>query len=125
MKGTYILKMNLSKNAKINVGSLGKIDFKPGTYFYVGSAFGSGGFKRIKRHKNVSKGKNKNKHWHIDYLTSSSYLEIVDIDKFPKEKVECELAQKLKGEPVEKFGCSDCDCRSHLKFINSNTEDYL
>ena len=31
-----------------------------------------------------------------------------------KDRLECVLAAGIGGASVEKFGCSDCDCASHL-----------
>lgn len=36
------------------------------------------------------------------------------------KKVECELANYISqhGEEIDKFGCSDCNCKSHLIYFN-------
>lgn len=120
-QGTYILSIKLDKKKAIEVGALGEIDFERGIYKYIGSAFGPGGFKRIERHQQVSQGENENIRWHIDYLSSDPDSKIIEVDKFPDEKIECQLAQKLEGKPVEKFGCSDCKCESHLKYSPENS----
>lgn len=116
-KGTYILLIKLNKDSNIKIGALGNIEFKKGYYTYIGSAFGPGGFKRIERHKNVSNGGNKNIRWHIDYLNSHPDTEVVEIKKFPEKKIECKLAEELKGKSIAKFGSSDCKCGSHLKYF--------
>lgn len=113
-KGTYILSIQVAQNKKIKIGAIGEIKFDSGIYKYIGSAFGPGGFKRIERHKDVSQGKNENIRWHIDYLNSDSDSKIIEVEKFPEQKIECQLAQKIAGEPIKKFGCSDCKCKSHL-----------
>ena len=35
------------------------------------------------------------------------------------EKIECDLASKIaeNGEGIAKFGCSDCNCKSHLIYF--------
>ena len=118
MKGSYILIIRLNKNIKLTVGSLGKIKFEQGYCTYFGSAFGPGGFNRIKRHKEISEGKKNTKYWHIDYLNSHPDTEIVEVKKFPKQKIECKLAKNSTGESVLDFGCSDCQCDSHLKYFD-------
>jgi Uri superfamily endonuclease len=119
MKGVYILKIILKKNQEIIIGKLGKINFKKGNYYYVGSSQNNID-KRIQRHKR----KEKKIHWHIDYLTTNAQVEKITAKKFInylKEK-ECLEAKKLlkKYEPIKKFGCSDCKCISHL-FFSKNT----
>lgn len=110
MKGSYVLIIENKKDQTIQVGKLGKIFFKKGFYAYVGSAL-NGLEQRINRHLRV----NKKIHWHIDYLLSKT--KVVDIFFIEnKIKEECKIAdnfkQKLKFIP--KFGCSDCNCNSHL-----------
>jgi len=116
MKGIYLLLINLKKDIRIKVGSLGNLEFEKGNYIYVGSAQNNLKL-RIKRHKS----KKKKKFWHIDYLLSNKNAKIVDV--FYREAVkeeECKAAKKLGKlfKPVEKFGCSDCKCNSHLLLIN-------
>lgn len=92
---------------------MGALEFQKGLYAYVGSAQNNLE-KRLERHMK----KRKNKFWHIDYLLENA--KILDVyTKEAKRKQECETA-KLLGEifkPVPKFGCSDCNCRSHLFFL--------
>ena len=114
---TYILWIAVNKDIKICVGSLGKIHFKRGYYLYVGSA--KRGIKaRIKRHLS----KNKKIFWHIDYLFSSNKVKIKNI-WISVEKQECRIAKGLRQKGydfVDKFGSSDCQCKSHLFFINKD-----
>jgi len=112
MKGVYVLLINVGKNLQLKIGSLGKMNFDKGKYAYVGSAQNNLE-KRIERHMS----KNKKKFWHIDYLLDNKSTKIVDT--FYKKSIkseECRIADKLgKTElPVLKFGCSDCNCESHL-----------
>jgi len=110
MIGSYVLVIENDKDQNIQVGKLGKLFFKKGFYAYVGSAL-NGLEQRINRHKQS----NKNMHWHIDYLLNKTKITNVFI-KESKIKEECEIAyifkEKLKSVP--KFGCSDCNCQSHL-----------
>ena len=109
----YILQIELDHSIRISVGALGRIFFKKGIYFYVGSAkinLSS----RLKRHLR----KKKKKFWHIDYLTSDGSSKIKEVyltDNFN----ECEMAELLKcrcEEMINNFGSSDCKCRAHLFF---------
>lgn len=110
MKGSYIILIELKKDAKIRIGKIGDIYFKKGHYLYIGSAL-KGLEQRITRYFRDDK----KIHWHIDYLLKES--EIIDI--FYKENTvreECELSNKLKEKLsiIFGFGCSDCKCKSHL-----------
>lgn len=114
MKGNYLLFISVDKDCLLKIGALGRIHFPQGLYVYVGSAQ-NGIEGRVKRHFN----KNKKKFWHIDYLLSSKNTKIkkVLIRENKKDKnSECRLARSLAkvGEPIRKFGSSDCHCPSHL-----------
>ena len=118
MKGCYCLIIRLDKNAEMKIGKkLGKIRFEKGTYVYVGSAMNSLE-PRLKRHLINEK----KLHWHIDYLLKES--EITDIIFNESEKVECELSQFIstKAAGIQGFGCSDCDCESHLYYFKNKKE---
>jgi len=119
MKGVYILLINVGKDLQLKIGSLGKMKFDKGKYAYVGSAQNSLE-KRIERHTS----KNKKKFWHIDYLLDNKFTKVLDVFYKNSGKLEeCRIANKLsKTEiPVLKFGCSDCNCKSHLfKIRNSD-----
>ena len=118
MKGCYCLIIKLSNNSKIKIGKkLGKLDFTKGHYVYVGSAMNSLE-SRIKRHLSDEK----KLHWHIDYLLKKA--EITCIIYNENKKVECELSKFLatKTDGVKNFGCSDCDCESHLYYFKNRNE---
>ena len=71
--------------------------------------------KRIARHLS----KDKNLHWHIDYLLANEQTNIIKVTK--SELRECDLNTDVKGKIiVEGFGNSDCkeNCKSHLKFLS-------
>jgi len=114
MKGCYILLIALNDNAEIEVGKLGLIKFKKGTYAYVGSAMG-GLEQRISRHLRQEK----NIRWHIDYLLEGGNVSSVHI-KPSDVREECAFSQKLSQnhDVVERFGSSDCKCRGHLYVIS-------
>lgn len=111
-KGVYILLCRLDKSSEIQTGALGKIRFEKGYYLYTGSAM-NGLRSRIERHLR----KEKKFHWHIDYFLSKGHIEEIFYSIAENKKKECVNAKKLKnkgGGPVKSFGCSDCDCESHL-----------
>lgn len=112
MKGTYVLLINLDQNKSIKVGSLGEIEFKQGFYAYVGSAL-KNLESRIERH--CRDDKDKNFHWHIDYLLSQSKIRKIIFGESVDRK-ECRLAKNLDKffDVVEYFGSSDCSCEGHL-----------
>lgn len=124
MKGVYVLIMRLEESRDIRIGKLGRLHFKRGYYSYVGSAQGSGGFKRITRHFNVAWGKNKTRKWHIDYLLPHSEV-ICAVFSPANEDIECIVAKILGeySEAIPGFGCTDCSCESHLFFTGGNITD--
>ena len=110
MNGSYILLTRVEQAIQIEVGSLGLLQVDAGYYAYVGSAMG-GLDTRIKRHLSS----NKKHFWHIDYLLD--HAQVVAVVKVPScRRLECEIADLLakKLQPIPRFGCSDCSCRSHL-----------
>jgi Uri superfamily endonuclease len=122
VKGVYVLILRMDSEKDIRIGKLGEFRFKKGFYAYVGSARGPGGFKRVKRHFDVAEGKNCTRKWHIDYLLP--YSEIVAAVLSPTTKdLECNVAQALcefSDSDYEGFGCSDCECRSHIFYSDGD-----
>ncbi|MBQ6629851.1 MAG: GIY-YIG nuclease family protein [Methanobrevibacter sp.] len=118
MKGCYCLIINLENKTEIRIGKkLGKLKFDKGYYIYVGSAMNS-----LENRLNRHLMKTKKLHWHIDYLLKEA--EITEIIYNENKKVECELSQYLstKTGGVKDFGCSDCDCKSHLYYFKNRNE---
>lgn len=119
-KGTYTLLIALDEPATIEFGAIGERDLSAGWYAYTGSAFGSGGFSRVERHRELAAGERDARHWHVDYLLGRSESRIVDVVKTVGENVECEVSRKLGSvegcQSVAGLGASDCDCDSHLRF---------
>jgi endonuclease-3 len=113
--GTYTLLCHRTSGGSITVGALGDIDFPAGWYAYTGSALGSGGFARVDRHRAVAAGDNDARHWHVDYLLGDDATS-VDAVVTTEAAVECVVARRVAdaARVVPDFGCSDCDCRSHL-----------
>lgn len=116
MKGSYSLIIKTPEKP-VEVGALGKIKFEKDYAVYNGSAFGTGGLKRVFRHFNPG-----STHWHIDYLLEKGVLKAALV--FPEKDLECSLSNKIEGSSVEGFGCSDCSCKSHL-FTFDSFEDTL
>lgn len=114
--GTYALILHDRSNASVQVGRWGLLNIQPGFYLYIGSAFGPGGVRaRVSRHCRKSKAKR----WHVDYLREHADLIEVWYSHCTRH-LEHEWAAAFLGmdgvAPVEGFGCSDCECRSHLFF---------
>ncbi len=113
--GSYMLILNLNNNRTITVGRLGELSFKKGYYIYVGSAM-QHLTKRIERHKRTRK----NLFWHIDYLREQAQL-LHALPIRSSLRLECHIASALKkisDESVNGFGAGDCDCGSHLFYMN-------
>ena len=104
--------METTKNISVRT-AYGITTLPQGTYAYVGSAFGAGGIRaRVSRHWR----KEKKKHWHIDWITTSDSCKHVGVWTFPGERIESELAQTLakRFPSVPGFGASDSRENSHL-----------
>lgn len=125
--GSYALLLSLADQQRLQVGRLGKSDFPPGEYVYLGSALGPGGLKaRLGRHLRGSGPP----HWHIDWLRAGAlvtgYYFIASKNRF-----ECVWSQALINHPstsvpVHGFGSSDCrgaenPCPAHLVWLNPGT----
>ena len=123
--GIYTLILRLDKEKEIYVGSLGKISFMKGYFAYTGSARGSGGIIRVKRHLDILSGLNTARRWHIDYLLPFATFEDVVIT-YTMQDLECAIAQKIGTDLtfIPGFGCTDCHCLSHLHFSTDPEEMY-
>ncbi|WP_367176912.1 GIY-YIG nuclease family protein [Haloarcula rubripromontorii] len=119
--GTYTLVLERDDSGPISVGALGELRFPAGWYAYTGSALGSGGFGRIDRHRAVAAGDNDTRHWHVDYLLGDAATAVEQVVTTEAD-IECAVARRVDGpsaegfDRVDAFGCSDCDCRSHLAY---------
>jgi Uri superfamily endonuclease len=112
LKGVYVLVIQVDKDTQVNVGALGKSTFKKGLYAYVGSAQNNLE-QRVKRHLR----KEKRKFWHVDYLLDNDATRVVEVFHRRADRTEeCAIAKAIgrRGEPINGFGSSDCNCRSHL-----------
>jgi Uri superfamily endonuclease len=117
--GTYALLLRGEQNQEIEVGALGTMTVRPGTYVYVGSAFGTGGLRaQVERHAR-SDGTT---HWHVDSLRAVTTLEAVWYTHDAEHR-ECTWAEVLRSlpeatVPLDGFGASDCNCPAHLAQFN-------
>lgn len=121
VKGTYCLCINVEDVIRIKVGALGGIKFPNGSYIYVGSALNSL-IPRLERHLKHSRGEHDVTYWHIDYLLRDPRVSMESIYMNANgENLECLMAAQVAehGDPVPRFGCSDCKCVSHLYRVES------
>jgi Uri superfamily endonuclease len=119
-KGVYCLIFE-NRACKLDVGKKGEFSFNEGFHIYVGSALGSGGVKRVKRHINLSRNRDRNPKWHVDYLHLNPAFRLVSaVYAFTSARLECVLASKIGGNLVPGFGCTDCECSSHLFYRNKS-----
>ncbi|MDD1724260.1 MAG: DUF123 domain-containing protein [Methanospirillum sp.] len=124
-KGVYVLLLK-GKECSLPVGSLGEVSFAEGWYAYAGSAFGSGGFTRVKRHIMLSRKKNKSPRWHIDYILSSpSFVVLRAYCLSTNARCECRVAGDLQGRCIPGFGSSDCDCPGHLFYFQQDPHERI
>lgn len=112
--GTYAILLSNASHRDIQIGRWKQVSFDEGYYLYIGSAFGPGGLgARLGRHCR----KQKKKRWHIDYLTPTMDVSRIWCDT-GGQRLEHEWAGLLqasdKFQSIDGFGCSDCDCQSHL-----------
>ena len=122
MKGSYILVVYVSKDIYIKIGVLGNILFSEGYYLYTGSALGNSGSStlsnRVTRHLSLMK---KKLHWHIDYLLNNPFSILYCLYLIPtNQNYECIIANELLDISegyIQKFGSSDCKCKSHLVYF--------
>jgi sugar fermentation stimulation protein A len=134
-RGAYLLLLRLHQDRRVTIGRLGEHHFAAGTYIYVGSAMANLS-KRVERHLR----RRKRHHWHIDRLRDVAD-EVTALPIRSSQRLECDLARRLDSPPaspssssrttnravkpsgipvpsirraLDGFGCSDCDCPSHL-----------
>jgi Uri superfamily endonuclease len=117
MKGCYCLIIEVDENQHLKIGKKLELDFKKGYYVYIGSAMNNLE-SRVKRHLS----KTKKYHWHIDYLLKDN--DVIEVIYNLDKKVECEISQELVkyNEFIQDFGCSDCECESHLYYYKNKKE---
>lgn len=118
--GTYTLVVEVREATTTTVGALGQVHLAPGWYAYTGSALGAGGFERVRRHRELAAGERDTRHWHVDYLLGHPGAAVREVVRSPDADVECAVARRLPGGPVEGFGASDCGCPSHLAALGGD-----
>ncbi|MDD1682125.1 MAG: DUF123 domain-containing protein [Methanoregula sp.] len=124
-KGIYCLVFS-NPACTVRVGALGEIAFLRGWHIYVGSALGSGGLARLERHIALSRTKDKRPKWHVDYLSGSEPFRLrYTLHAVTEERLECRLAETLGGSTIPGFGCSDCNCPSHLFYRRTSPVDEI
>lgn len=109
--GCYIFIVRLPEERAVSIGSKGSMAFRKGYYLYVGSAKCNLS-KRLERHQR----KRKRFHWHIDYLRA-----FCEAHAAIAIRTTADLEHELAGAvgaiadwQIPGFGCSDCQCTSHL-----------
>jgi|WetSurMetagenome_2_1015567.scaffolds.fasta_scaffold19899_4 Uri superfamily endonuclease len=124
-KGIYCLVLN-NPGCTVRVGALGATVFRAGWHIYVGSALGSGGLQRLERHFSLALHREKRPKWHVDYLLTSPFFSLVyAVCAVTSDRLECRIACELNKDSVLWFGCSDCTCRSHLLYRQSDPRQEL
>lgn len=119
-KGIYCLIFE-NQACRLDVGKKGEFSFPAGFHIYVGSALGPGGLKRVIRHINLFRNKDRKPKWHVDYINlNPSFRLISAICAVTSDGLECSLASRIGGDPVPGFGCTDCKCVSHLFYRKEN-----
>jgi Uri superfamily endonuclease len=128
MQGSYTLILKLpAQIAQLPVGRLGRFDFAPGYYLYVGSAFGSGGIAaRLKHHLRRAKPR---PHWHIDYLREHALLEAA-WTMASSIRMECRWCRRMAHHhelsvPIPGFGSRDTGCAAHLFYLPHQPPEHL
>ena len=107
---TYVLHMTLPRTTTMHIGKMGRICFKRGHYYYVGSAK-TNLQQRIARHRQ----KQKKRFWHIDYLLAHAAIQGVYTSHLDEEYL-ARIMELLSHIPVKKFGASDSSRGAHLFF---------
>ena len=117
-KGTYALIFQANQEFVCRVGRRGNFEGFPGSYVYVGSAFGPGGVQaRIIHHLKLSP----KPHWHLDYIRP--YMQPIAVCySYSSVRQEHRWATVVSNiaesqNPMHKFGSSDCACSSHLFYF--------
>lgn len=123
--GTYVLVLRSSTTRTIFIGRLGKLPLRPGSYLYIGSAFGPGGLRaRIWHHSHRAE----RPHWHIDYLRRHAQLEAVwYCGGAPDEHETADVIGRLPGAvvalptKVREFGLRVRDAPVPVRGVTADT----
>jgi sugar fermentation stimulation protein A len=115
--GVYMLALQIDQEQMISIGGRGEVRFAAGWYIYAGSAR-----RNLTKRVGWHLRRRKRFHYHIDYLRARASA----VRAFPvrgSRVEECRLASLLRAaarSEVRGFGCSDCDCPSHLFYFREN-----
>lgn len=117
--GVYILELFAEEDFQIPHKKFQSINFNKGYFYYFGSAQ-TNLRQRVERHIK----REKNKHWHIDYLTTKMNISVERVFIIPGllKNYECILVDNLEkkfklNNSIANFGNSDCGiCKSHLLY---------
>ena len=77
-KGIYCLVLR-NPACTVHVGALGAQAFAAGFHVYAGSAQGSGGLQRVRRHMLLAQERDRHPKWHIDYLLTSDNFSLISV----------------------------------------------
>jgi sugar fermentation stimulation protein A len=115
-RGAYILLMELSRDRKIGVGSLGTVSFRKGYYLYAASAEEILGL-RPAQHR----GKEKPPRKHVDSLRAEadSCMTIPIVSGGALEHQLAEALLTIGTWSIPRFG-SNCSCATHLVGMREN-----
>jgi Uri superfamily endonuclease len=114
-KGSYLLVLESVAQGSVRVGNHGVLEYRPGVYLYIGSAFGPGGLRaRVSRHAD----RDKKQYWHIDYLRPCLKLRAVYFST-SFERLEDAWSEQIEAwpetlVPMEDFGATDRQRGTHL-----------
>lgn len=115
--GDYFVVLQVREALNIVIGAKGTMSFPIGYYVYVGSAR-KGLAARLARHQR----KRKKMHWHIDYLRQ--YADVIAVVPVrTADDLEHDMARavgQIAQWNIPGFGCTDCDCHSHLFGFSAN-----
>ena len=109
--GVYVFVFEFPKDVRVRIGALGFLDFRAGSYLYVGSARRNLR-QRVARHMAATKGVR----WHVDYLSTHPQVRVIGAVMVQDLSLaECHLAQMIGFDldgtvPVRDVGMSDCRC---------------
>ena len=117
--GAYLLRLQLRRPAKLQLGRFGEGRLAAGIYLYVGSARRNLA-QRVRRHRRLCQEKGEVRHWHIDAVLAHPHCHWLGVHHFPGGE-ECALSLALWDHPgIEVpwpgFGATDCrtGCPSHF-----------
>ncbi|WP_324736155.1 DUF123 domain-containing protein [Thermococcus sp. SY098] len=120
MRGSYFLVVKVERDIIVRTKRK-EFPLKAGYYVYVGSAMNSLE-KRVERHFR----KDKNLHWHVDFLLKESELlraYLIPSDAKIEEKLSMEVSKF--GKPIKGFGASDLRIGSNLYYFKDEPDKIL